>query len=381
MISVPESLRVIADRLAEERADARAVIPTLRNSLDASFDRPLPESWKTLGMVQDLTSAAEAVVEQNPMESRALAQFALAVASSVPRASYPAIMFAQIEGKAWKALGFAHRYLTAHDAALRAYDVARRLFGAFGALANEAAAVDLAKAVVFSETGKLAEALAFIASAADVFESFSDEKRLLQATMLKGLVHYRRGNFKAARVAYEEVLKKAEHRDDLHTLAATYTNLALVLIELDETTGAADFLARARELFSVLDMPIEVRRTEGSLGRLLMKKGDYEHAIPLLKRLREHFLSLNLIDEAGVAGLDMVDALVATNNRAAAQQLTETVLAEFRAANLDRAIVALAYLRDLLREHPAPAASIRHVRSFVAELRRDPARVFLPLPE
>ena len=77
----------------------------------------------------------------------------------------------------------------------------------------------------------------------------------------------------------------------------------------------------------------------------------------------------------------MVDALVATNNRAAALQLTETVLAEFRAANLDRAIVALAYLRDLLREHPAPAASIRHVRTFVAELRRDPARVFLPLPE
>jgi len=88
------------------------------------------------------------------------------------------------------------------------------------------------------------------------------------------------------------------------------------------------------------------------------------------------------VEEAGVAALDIVDALVATNERAAAQQLTEIVLAEFRAAQLnERALIALAYLRDFLREHPAPAGAIRHVRSYLQELRTNPARVFLPLPE
>ncbi|HEY3055301.1 MAG TPA: hypothetical protein VGK31_05155 [Thermoanaerobaculia bacterium] len=381
MKSAHDSLRLIADRLADERAAAHSIVATLRASLETSWDRPLPEAWRTLGFVQELTTAATEVLEQDPAQSRALAQFALAVGTAVPRADYPAITVVQLEGQAWKTLGTAHRYLSAHDAALRAYDAARRCFAQFGALADEHAAVDLAIAVVFSEIGKFDEALQLIAKAADVFASFSDEQHAIQGALLKAMIHHRRGDLRLARSAYEYALRSAQHRDDLHTLAAIHNNLGHLLAELNETSAAADSLARARDLFAGLEMPIEVSRTEGGLARLLLNNREYERAIALLQPARRHFLSLGMIEEAGVAALDIVDALVAMNDRAAAQQLTETVLAEFRAARLDRAIVAVAYLQDLLREHPAPSASIHHVRSYVEQLRSDPARVFLPLPE
>ncbi|HEV8660786.1 MAG TPA: hypothetical protein VGS96_19445 [Thermoanaerobaculia bacterium] len=381
MKSAQDSLRLIADRLADERAAARSVVATLRTSLDAAWDRALPEAWRTLGFVQELTSVSDSVLEQNPAQSRALAQFALAVAAAVPRADYPAITIAQVEGHAWKALGTAHRYLSAYDAALRAYDAARRCFAAFGALADEEAAVDLATAVVFSEIGRFDEALALIEQSAATFASFRDEQRVVQGTLLKGMIHHRRGDLRAARIAYESALMSAQERDDLHTLAAIHNNLGQVLIELNETSAAADALARARDLFAGLEMPAEVGRTEGALARLLLHNGAYERAIALLQRVRQRFLALGMIDEAGLAALDMVDGLVATNDRAAALRLTETVLAEFRAARLERAIVALAYLQELLREHPSPAASIHHVRLYVEQLRSDPDRVFLPLPE
>jgi tetratricopeptide (TPR) repeat protein len=381
MKSAHDSLRLIADRLADERAAAHSIVATLDASSETTWDRPLPESWRTLGFVQELTHAAADVLERNPAHSRALAQFALAISTAVRPSDYPAITIAQLEGQAWKTLGTAHRYLSSHDAALRAYDAARRRFAEFGALADEEAAVVLAIAVVFSEIGKFDEALQLIAETAPVFSSFSDEKHLVQGALLKAMIHHRRGDLRLARIAYEDALIAAQQRDDLHTLAAIQNNLGYVLIELDEISAAADSLARARDLFAGLEMPLEVSRSEGGLARLLVHNREYERALALLRRVRQHFLSLGMIDEAGVAALDMIDALVATDDRAAAQQLAETVLAEFRAARLDRAIIALAYLQELLRQHPSPNASIRHVRSYIEQLRSDPARVFVPLPE
>lgn len=381
MSSTHDSLRLISDRLADERSAARPIVASLRNSLDSAWNRVLPESWRTLGFVQELTDSAAQLLEQNPALSRALAQFALAISTAVPRAEYPSITFAQLEGHAWKALGTAHRYLSEHDAALRAYDAARRCFAQFGALADEQAAVDLATAVVFNEVSRFDEALGLIAQTAAVFASFRDEQRLVQGALLKAMILHRRGDLRAARIAYEDALMTAQERDDLHTLAAIHNNLGQVLIELDETNAAANALARARDLFAGLEMPAEVSRTEGALARLLLHNGAYERAIVLLRRVRQRFLAMGMIDEAGLAALDIVDALAATNDREAAVRLTETVLAEFRAARLDRAMVALSYLQDLLRDHPEPAASIHHVRSYVEQLRSDPARVFLPLPE
>src|SRR5439155_5318041 len=121
-------LRTIA-QITTERAAARPVVRTLRGSRFDLWEKDIPDSWRTADFMQQLTTAASDVLEADPRESLALAQLALAVATSIPPNTYPPPVQAQIEGTAWKEIGTAHRYCNEFDAALRAYDAAHRSFG------------------------------------------------------------------------------------------------------------------------------------------------------------------------------------------------------------------------------------------------------------
>ena len=380
--STPEALRSVASRLEMERLVARPVVARLRTAIRDAWDSALPESWRTLGFVQELTASAASVLEQDPEHSRALAQFAIAVATAVPRESYPPVAIAYVEGQAWKELGTAHRYLSAYDASLRAFDAARRAFSVHGALVHEHAIVDLATAVTLCDAARFEEALAMIARTTPIFAEYGDQRRLVHAAILRAMVYHRRGDYQHARFAYEEALQRAKTHGDTHTLASIYNNHGQACIELGDVDSAAASLTKARELFLQLAMLGEVGRTDAAIARLAMRKGNYRTAIDGLQRSRERLLEMNLIEEAGVVALDLIEALVAIDRRVEALQLTETIVDEFRQAGLDhRAIVALGYLRDLLPKRPQVGLPIDHVRKYLSEMRSDPRCMFVPLPE
>lgn len=379
MIRSADGLRAVATRLERERELARPVVNSLSANVDQAFDKVLPDSSRTLGFVDELTRSAAAVLEQDPARSRALAQFAIAVATALPSEEYPPIAVAKIEGQAWKELGTAHRYLSAYDASLRAYEAARRCFGAHGALAHDYAAVDLAAAVALSEAARFEEALALITKTAPVFAEAGDHRRLIHGALLRAMIHHRRGELDRARAGYEEALLRAKKYPDPHTIASIYNNLGQVCAELGDFSSAASSLTKAHESFTQLAMPAEVLRTEGALARMSMKQGDFPRAIGLLERVRRRFTELGLINEANFVALDLVDALVATDQRPAALELTERVVAECRAAGLNRRVIlALSYLRDLLPRHAQPRVPVQHVRTYLEELRTDPDRAFVP---
>ena len=56
-------------------------------------------------------------------------------------------------------------------------------------------------------------------------------------------------------------------------------------------------------------------------------------------------------------------------------------MSEFSRAKLNgRAVIAVAYLRDVV-ETARGREAVHHVKRYVEELRRDPLRPFLPIPE
>jgi hypothetical protein len=87
-----------------------------------------------------------------------------------------------------------------------------------------------------------------------------------------------------------------------------------------------------------------------------------------------------MAEEAGLAGVRLVEAYLALERRDAARAIIVTVIDEFRAASLnERALIALAYLRDL-----GPAArptEAQHVHSYLTRLRHEPALLFRPPEE
>ena len=370
------------ERITAERSAAYPTVERLRLAdIDRLWDEEFPASWRTAGFVQELTAAAGDLLEKDARRSLELAQLAQAVSTSIPSQSYPPTVFAQLEGNAWKEIGTAHRYLSEFDAALRAYDAAQRAFARSGALAHDVAIVELARAVVLSELRKHGEALALIEESAPVFGSFGDQRRLTQAALLKGMIHQRRGHLQAARATYEEVLA-ARPDEDLHTIAATYQNLGRVCADLGDSPAAATALRRARDLFLGLEMPSEVTRSDWALAKLLLATGSFIKALPMLRRVRTDFLMRQMPTEAGLAALDLAEALIAMNRADEARTIAGQALDEFRTARLnERAIFALAYLRDLLPATSEPARAIQHVRCYLAQLQEEPARLFLPLEE
>jgi tetratricopeptide (TPR) repeat protein len=374
-----EFLRTVA-QIDAERTVARPIVQELRTSAALVWERELPQSWRTAGFAQELISVAIETLENDPRQSLVFAQLALTVTTSIPAGTYPAPLQAQLEGSAWKEIGTAHRYRSEYDAALRAYNAAQSCFCRESALAHDLAITDFARAIVLTDMGRQTDARRVLDDAVPVLRSFGDQRRVVQAVMLTGIIEQRQGRFEEARAAYESALREVAAAD-LQTRATLYLNLGQAQAELGETNEAMLNLHHARTLFVELKMSGEVTRTEWALACALLRTGAFDRAIPILEGTRVDFLARSMPEEAGLAGLDLVEALIATEKPAEARKITENVLAEFRAANLnERAITALAYLRDLPEAWQSDRA-VRHVRTYIEQLRLEPARVFLPLSD
>jgi hypothetical protein len=83
------SLHLLALQLERERSAAKPIVEQLLATIGSVWDREIPSSWRTIGVVQELASAAAEVLEQKARTSLALAQFAIAVVSSISEDAYP----------------------------------------------------------------------------------------------------------------------------------------------------------------------------------------------------------------------------------------------------------------------------------------------------
>lgn len=363
-------------RLTRERERAHGIIATILATYE--WEKEIPQEWRNAGVVQELLEAAKNELESSPKRSLSIAQYALTIVSSIPSETYPATVMASLAGSTWKEIATAHRYVSEYDQALHALDRADAHFGSSAALGHDVAVIALCRAIVFAEMRRDDDAIRLLRQTTPVLRSYGDQRRLAQATLLQAMIHHRRGDFERAQQIYESLATKTT--DDLHTLAAVYNNLGVVRMRLGNHQGAVLALQQARALFAELGMPAEVTRNDWTLAQVMMQSGEFESAVPIITSSRSDFLKRGMAEEAGMAALDLIECHLAMNDPASARALAELVTAEFTHARLNqRALTALAYLRAAL---PAPNArpAVRHVRSYLEQLKTEPERAFLPLP-
>ena len=368
-------------RLTAERAAARDIVAGLRASSTEVWDWDIPSHWRTAGFVQELTSTASDVLESNPRESLACAQLALAVATSIPSGTYPSPVQAQIEGASWKEIGTAHRYMGEFDAALRAYDAAQRSYAGANTLAHDAAVIELARAIVLADLDRHEDALRLLNSIAPVLRGFEDHRHLVQVRQLTATIYYLQNRFDDARVELEDAINEVRFEDP-YTRAGMTSTLGLIYGKLGRLDDSFRHIHKARAVFSDLGMTGEVNRNDWALATTVLEAGDYARAIEILRGVRNTFLSLSMSQEAGLAGLDLADALIAGARMSEARRVVEASLAQFIAAKQNHnAITAMAYLRDILPTTSSPRKAVDHVKEYLRRLTFEPARVFFPPPE
>ena len=368
-------------RLTAERAAARGIVSSLRASSVEVWDWEIPAHWRTAGFVQELTSIASDILESNPRESLAYAQLALAIATSISSGTYPVPVQAQVEGAAWKEIGTAHRYLGEFEAALRAYDAAQRCFGGANTLAQDAAIVELARAIVLVDLDRHDEALRLLDSIAPVLRGFEDHRHVVQVRQLTATIYYLENRFDDARVELEDAINDVRF-DDVYTRAGMTSTLGLIYGKLGRVDDAFAHLHKARAVLADLGMTGEVNRTDWALATTILETGDYARAIEILRVVRNTFLSLSMAQEAGLVGLDLADSLIAAARMSEAREIVEASLAQFIAAKQNQnAITAVAYLRDILPTASSPRKAVDHVKKYLKRLSFEPAQIFLPPPE
>jgi len=371
----------VADQIKRERVAAKPIVARLRSDINDMWDCDVPQQWRTAGFVQELTDTAAEVLKVEPRKALAISQYAIVIATSIAEGVYPDPIPAVIEAEAWKQLGNAHRYLSEFDAALRALDAAEKRLEGAAAADWERAIVRFARACVLCDMHRLDEAGVLAEETGAVFEQYKERRRAGHALLLKGTIEHRSMRFDDSVATFARAIDLLEQTDDLRGLASAYNNFGYSQSERGAFPSAVSALQKALSIFEELNLLGEIARTRCILASVLVSTQRYQQAGQLFSVGRRAFRELGMVEEAGIAGLDLADSMLAAGNPAEARAVVEEVVLEFRTASLsERAILALAYLRDIV-DTPRGREAVTVVRQYLHDLRQSPLLIFVPLPE
>jgi tetratricopeptide (TPR) repeat protein len=369
-----------ARKLQQEREGAAGIAARLLGSTPFAEWPHLAhrEELRNSGALDELSREVAARVDRVPLESLAIAELSTKIADSLAADSYPVVVLAQIRAQAWKDRGLSLCYLARYSEALDAFDRAEGHLQPFGTLAHDRAIVRFARAKTLQEANRFDESIALLTDCKKIFEDHGDTRRQLLCGIAEGALLHRMARYREAITAYLELIPLAQSMDDLVALAGIHNNIGHSSTDGGDYKTAEIHLDKAVELYAQLGQPLRVAGSELARGRMLVRKGEIERGMEHLHSVREQYLRQNLVEEAGLCGLDIVEAQLVRGASIEAEAFAWQIVREFTAAQLNRrAITALGYLSEAIAARKASAATVRNVRHFINSLRRTPDAEFV----
>jgi tetratricopeptide (TPR) repeat protein len=368
-----EEFAATARRLQQEREASDVVTVALSETPRGEWPHLAErQELRTSGVLERLARIAD-TLERDPQEGLAVAQLATAIADAIDDGAYPRVVTAQLRAHAWKDLARALCYLARYEDSLAALDRADAYMTSFGTLAHDRAIVHFVRSIVLQHMNRFDEARVLLDECRVVFLDHGDTRLYGKCTLALGNLLVRRGDHGAARTLFLELLPSA----DRDAAAIAHAALGWCALHLGEPGEALDHFTHASQLLHQLGWDLDIARATYGTGCALLRLGRLEEAIERLQFARERFTARTLVEEAGLSGLEIVEALMMREELDKAKQLAAKLVAEFASANLNRrAVAALAYLNDAMTASSATPEIVRSVHAYVSALRLDPTREF-----
>jgi tetratricopeptide (TPR) repeat protein len=358
-----------AKRLQRERDEYGEVVRRALRETPRTQWSSIP-NLATSGALEQLSKEVEARLDSVPREALAVAELATEVAAKLT--AYPAIVIAQLRAQAWRDRGQALTYLSRYDDALRAIGRAEAELEAFGTLAHDLSVVHFVRATALQHLRRFDEAQALLDECREVFRAHGDVRLYSMCTLAAGNLLVRRGDHAGAREMFAPLAGDSTERDAIVQIA-----LGWCAIHLDDPHDALSRFETAESLFLRFNRELSALRASYGVGSALLRLGNVDLAVNQLDSVRDRFLSHKLIEEAGLSGLELVEAHLLQHDTGRAKTLSATIVREFAEAGLNRrAVAALAYLNEAISASSATPEIVRNVHSFISALRTDPAREF-----
>ncbi|MGH9459317.1 MAG: hypothetical protein ACRD2J_16905 [Thermoanaerobaculia bacterium] len=375
---VTESLR-----LTEEEFRAAAILEDLRA-------RPV-EQWHvmlrqfdgvcTVGLVRELLGEGRRRAHIAPREFEQIATLAIEAADALDPSAYLAGVVERARGQAWKDRANALRLCGEIQDALWSLDEAERHYRQQPIPDFDLATVDYVRATVLHETDRLSEALSIVQTVAETFLEYGDDTRYRHAGLVEANLLRNLGSSREAREKFMALLKPTQQAGDLSTLAMLFLNIAHCSVDILDADTASIYFLQALNMSIEMGISDVAIASRWGLGRLLVSKGDYEQGIARLRSAARELEQIGADGDFAIIHLDILEALVALGRYDDVPAISRLLIDRFAKAGVQRyAMAALAYLREAAETRAVTPELVRHVRTYVERLPKQPELLFLPPP-
>ncbi len=360
-------------RLRVEREEATAIVRELLLATPVDAYPTLAPQMATHGALEIISELFSREQNRNPQKAHGLAELAVAIANNLAE-DYPAVIRDQSRAYAYKDLGKSFRTLGRIKDSIEALEHAERQIASSPAGDYDLAVVRFNLAVSLQEVDRYEDSSRLLAECRAVFKDYGDSANALNCRLYEATLLIRTRRYREARALLYRLLDRYEAILP-ETSAAIQKALGFANIELAYYNEAEIHLKSAWNIYRDLDLRIDVLRTEIGAGRLLVRRGELQDAMVHLRTLKADLLSENLVEEAGLCDLEIVDALLRDNKPEEAEAVARQVVQDFTDAGLNkRAIEAVGYLSEAVAAKEANTAMITEIGDYILSLRSNPER-------
>jgi len=370
--------------VARENADAD-------EQLKGYFAEPEKAAWRNLaaqrkfvhgGVVRRLAKKAFDICASEPLNALTFADAAIAVAEAIPTSQYPSNALHDLRGRAYKERANALNRLGEPAAALEALEHAEREYDQTTSNTLGLGNVALVRASAYFLLEQLPEADLEVQIAEGLYARLGDAERHTKARYLRGNIKYQSHDIEAAIELFHTVLRYGESVDSKQWVATASNALGNCVLDINDIENAAVLFSKALAIFRITGPTDDRIAAEWGMARVLLVRGRFQESLRELQRVRAQYTTLGMTNQAGVAALDEMEAMVALGLFKQVAALAHAVFVTFTEAGmLTSALTALAYIQTAAAEGRLTREQVREVRRFVKRVEREPELLFVPPPD
>jgi len=271
--------------------------------------------------IQSLIKEAQANLHVDAARSRALAEEALALATTVGDPRLEALALRAHANALWVS-GRNLEAIDLHDRALALFERADD--------ASEIARTLNASLQPLILLGRYDRALSAAARAREIFTALGDDVRLARLLNNLGNLLHRQDRFDEALASYEEAHARLQALSDGEGVMMALHNQAVTLITLNRFREALAAYEQARALCISQNLPRRLIQADYNIAWLYYLRGDYGHAIDGLRAAAEVSRQIDDPYHSALCQLDLSEIYLELNLSADAHDLGEQAHVRFR---------------------------------------------------
>jgi tetratricopeptide (TPR) repeat protein len=378
------NLRAFADGM---RAEDEAAVPFVAELIAGPREEWMPRlladaKYRTAGVVRKLMEASDKAVDVMPPDALEITALSTEIADKLDPSAYSSDTVMKLRGNAWRDRGYCFYQCSQFRESLDAIKRASALLKDTFVAEYDLARLGILHALVERALDNLGDATMAARESFKTFSDFGETNRLASAAMAESQVLWKSGKTGHALRGLLDVVARFSPTDD-DTHARLFANIAWFYHELDNSELALHYYELAKFSSQADGDEVTQLRIDWNIAVLIGRSGNVSEGERRLMPIIKKFEQIGLLSEAAQAGLDLAEFCLAGNRHEEVEALCLKASQFYSEVGLpltQRALTALAFLREVTLARQLTTTKLRHVRSYLSRLGAQPDLLFVPPP-